>query len=105
MQKEAAILYDRRNGQQDQQDGLNDLAVGMCLKQLVEASRGNVKDNGDEDTPVRLVIQSVHQHNIGNKTDHEIEAVEQTGFGYIAVEVPFDVNLSQRINAIRIMIR
>ena len=62
----------------------------MRAKQLVEASCCDVKYNGDEDTPMGLVIQPVHQDHIWHQADHEIDAVDQTSLGDVAVVIALD---------------
>jgi hypothetical protein len=64
LQEKFTVFYDNHDREQEQQHGLNDLAVWMCAKQLIEASCSDMKHNCDKDTPMGFIIQPIHQDHI-----------------------------------------
>ena len=59
----------------------------MCAEHFVETTGGNVKDNGNKNIAVCLVVQPVHQDYKRNKAKREVEAVEKSRLGHVAMVV------------------
>jgi hypothetical protein len=79
------LIYHQHYGEQKQQTGLDDFAVWMCGKYLVELFRRNVKYDGHNDVVLCFIVQSVHDQYIRNDADHKIEAIDPAGFHQVAL--------------------
>ena len=69
---------------------MNDFAVWVGGEHFVETACSNVKDDGNQDIALGLVVQPVHQDYKGYQAEREIEAVQNPRLGHVALVVALD---------------
>ena len=84
------LFEDYRRRKEDQEDCLDDLAVRMRIKDLVEVPGRDVKDDCNSDVSPGLVVELVHQNHIGKDAHQEICTVDPAGFDEVTLVVASD---------------
>ena len=89
VKEETPIIQYDHCGQCEQQNRLDNLAIRVCSKYLVEVHGGNMKDNCNRNITTCFIVEPVHQQHKRNNAYQEIRTVYPAGLNKITLIITF----------------